>query len=278
VVLLLLASLLYVGRLFGHYLKSCVARNVQFPKKRGNEWKLLQNMLVRPLSPQVLFPLNMREVKELFPGFLAGDFAVVYDSASVGFLASLLCVRSQLPVQLGGLGSKVIFVDGGNSFRLYQVARLAQLHQLDPQQALERIYISRAFTAYQMVTLITKKLKETVQKFSAKLVVIADIARMFLDKDIPEDEAYIIYRQVTTYLSNFAKENQLIIVATCPPHHDLQRYEVLQSATCGNANVSIALKQTKHRREFVLEKHPCFALGAVEFGLEDLTLADFMAG
>ena len=81
---------------------------------------------------QPLLSLNMPNVDELFPGFAPGDFAVLYGSPSVISLTSLLCIRSQLPAQLGGLGSNVVFIDGGNTFRLYKIARLAQLHQLKP--------------------------------------------------------------------------------------------------------------------------------------------------
>ena len=150
----------------------------------------------------------MRNINQLFPGFARGDFAVLYGSQFVLSLSSLLCVRAQLPTQLGGLGSDVVFVDGGNTFRLYQVARLAQLHQLNPKEVLERIYISRAFTAYQMTSLIMEKLKETVKRYDAKLVIISDIAGFFLDKDIPDEEARRVFSQVTAYLSTFAKENQ----------------------------------------------------------------------
>jgi len=218
----------------------------------------------------------MRNVNELFPGFAIGDFAVLYGSQSVLSLASLLCIRAQLPNQLGGLGSNVIFIDGGNTFRLYQVARLARLYQLDPKQTLERIYISRAFTAYQMTTLILEKLKENVKRYDAKIVIISDIAAFFLDKDVPEEEARKIFSQVTAYLSNFAKENQLVLIATYPPHQDTRRNNYLQALTCGRANVVISLRQTKHDRELVLEKHPRYVLGAAEFPSENLTLTDFM--
>src|SRR3990170_2678343 len=116
----------------------------------------------------------MRNINELFPGFTLGDFALLYGSHAVSSLASLLCVRAQLPPQLGGLGSNVIFIDGGNTFRLYHVARIAQLHRLNPKEVLERIYISRAFTAYQMTALLMEKLTETVKAYDAKLVVVSD--------------------------------------------------------------------------------------------------------
>lgn len=254
-----------------------MSQSLLFAEEREEKVKMHQIELVRSVSAQPLFPLSIRGVKELFPGFSPGDFAVVHGSESVGFLVSLLCVRAQLPVQLGGLASNVVFVDGGNSFRLYRTAKLARLHQLDPRKALERIYISRAFTAYQIAALITQHLKETTQKLDAKLVIISDIARMFLDKDMPEEEARIIYSQVTSYLADFAKENQLVLIVTCPPHLDLPRHGFLESAVCENANVVLSLRQIKHRREFVLEKHHRFALGSVEFPSEHLTLIDFTA-
>jgi hypothetical protein len=238
---------------------------------------LHQNVVVKTIQskPQPLLSLNMRNVNELFPGFAIGDFAVLHGSLSVLSLASLLCVKAQLPIQLGGLGSNVVFVDGGNTFQLYHIARLARLHRLDPKQTLERIYISRAFTAYQMTALVLEKLKETIKKYDAKLAIISDIAGFFLDKDVKETEAHRVYSQVTAYLSKFAKENQIILVATYPPHQESRRNNFLHTVTCGRANTVIALRQTKYEREFVLEKHSRYVLGVAELPSEILTLEDF---
>ena len=218
----------------------------------------------------------MRNMNQLFPGFAVGDFAVLHGSPSVTSLASLLCVRAQLPPQLGGLGSNVIFIDGGNTFRLYHVTRIAQLHRLNPKEVLERIYISRAFTAYQMTALLMEKLAETVKAYDAKLVVVSDIAGFFLDKDVPDEEARRVFSQVTAYLARFAREKQVILVATYPPHQETRRNGFLHGLTCGRASVVIAVRQTKYDSEFVLEKHPRYVLGYAEFPSENLTLTEFM--
>lgn len=235
-----------------------------------------QNTLAKTIPSQSLLSINMPNINELFPSFAIGDFAVLYGSQSVLSLSSLLCVRAQLPTQLGGLRSNVIFIDGGNTFRLYQVARLARLYQLDPKQTLERIYISRAFTAYQMTALILEKLKETIKRYDAKLAIISDIAGFFLDKDVPDSEARRVYSQVTAYLSNFAKENQIILIATYPPHRETRRNSFLHALTCGRANSVISLRQTKYDRELVLEKHPRYMPGVAEFPSENLTLTEFI--
>ena len=236
---------------------------------------MFQNLIVKPTMAQPLFSLNMPGVDELFPGFAPGDFAVLYGSPSVISLTSLLCIRAQLPVQLGGLGSNVAFIDGGNTFRLYKIARLAQLHQLNPRQVLERIFISRAFTAYQLTSLILDKLEETIKHYNAKLVVISDIAGFFLDNDIPHEEAQRVYSQIISYLSNFAKKHQIILIATYLPYFDSRRNS-FQEITCSKANTVLSFSKTTYTREVTLEKHPFFVLGTAELPSENLTLTDFM--
>jgi len=235
-----------------------------------------QNITVKPtllIQYQPVFPLSIAGVKEIFPGFALGDFAVLQGS-SVLSLASLLCVKAQLPMQLGGLQSSVIFIEGGNTFRLYQIAQLAQIHHLNPRKVLDNIFISRAFTAYQEKFLIMHQLKEAIKQYNAKLVIISDIAGFFLDTDIPEVEALRIYSHVATFISNFARENQVIVIATYPPHAETSRNN-LHKQTCAKANVILAISRTAYTRKIALEKHPYLPLGFAELPNESITIADF---
>jgi hypothetical protein len=122
-----------------------------------------QNQIVKPAPPKLLLPLNMKGVNQLFLGFEQGNFAVLHGLHSVNSLISLLCVQAQLPTQLGGLNSNVVYIDGGNTFRLYQISKIAQNNKLNPKRVLDNIYISRAFTAYQVTSLIMQHLKEAVK-------------------------------------------------------------------------------------------------------------------
>ena len=238
---------------------------------------MIQNTIVKPTLSQPIFPLNLRNVDEIFPGFALGDFAVL-EGSSVSSLMSLLCVKSQLPTQLGGLQSNVIFIDGGNTFGLYQIARFAQLYHLNPKRVLDNIYISRAFTAYQTTALIMHHLKEAITKYKATLVMISDIAGLFLDKDIPEDEAQQIFNRVTTFLSNFARENQIIVIATYRQHEATTRNAFLHTVTNAKANVVLSLRKTSYSRQFVLEKHPYLSSKVAKLPSKDLTLVDFSEG
>ncbi len=234
-----------------------------------------QTVILKPTLSQPVFPLNIRSVDKIFPGFSYGDFGVL-QGTSVLSLASLLCVQAQLPTQFGGLKNNVIFIEGGYTFRLYQIAQLAKIHQLDPRKVLNNIYISRAFTAYQSTSLIMEQLKDAIKKYDAKLVIISDIAGFFLDTDIVEYEAQRIFSQICTYLSNLARETQTIILSTYPRHSDTARNRFFQTVTFNKANVVLTLKKTSYARQFILEKHPYLATNMAELPTENLTLTDFM--
>ncbi len=223
---------------------------------------------------QPIFPLSIKKADTLFPGFAEGDFALIYGASSS--LTSLLCVRAQLPKQLGGLESNVIFIDGGGiTFRLYKIAKTAQIYQLNPKRVLDNIYISRAFTAYQEIFLIMQQLQQATKKYSAKLVIISDIAGLFLD-NIAEEEAQRVFSQLMGYLSNFAKENRLILIATYHPHEKSKRNTSLQGLAHAKANVILSFKHTNYGKTISLDKHPYLNLGSAELYSENPTLTDFM--
>lgn len=242
---------------------------------------MAQNTVIKTVSSQALLSFNIQNVDCLFPGFIPGDFAIIHGLPSVLTLSLLLVVRAQLPYQLGGLESSAVFIDGGNTFRLYKVSQLARLHHLRPRNVLQRIFISRAFTAHQMTSIILDKLEESVTKYDVKLVIISDFQGLYLDKDIPPEENREAFSQVTAYLSKLAEEKSVILLATCLPHGYSRRSAFFHAVACARSNVAISIKKKSaypFEKQFTLEKHPLFKLGSVDFPIENLTLNDFAEG
>ncbi|MBY9013158.1 MAG: hypothetical protein KGD70_12355 [Candidatus Lokiarchaeota archaeon] len=234
---------------------------------------MYQNTILKTAEQGKLLSFNTQHLSQLFPGFTIGDFAVLYGSKSVLSLSSLLCVRAQLPPQLGGLGSSVVFVDGGNSFKLYQTTRLARLHNLNPDKILKKIHIARAFTAYQLTSLILEKLKETVSRCDAKLVIISDILTKSSDNQVDREEMCVIYKQIIGYLKRFAKENNVLVIVT---ENSETEDRFLHDLIVKKADTVIRINKSKYEKEFVLEKHPCYVLGTANYDSEIVTLNRFM--
>jgi len=223
------------------------------------------------------FTFNLPDIDGLFPGFKAGDFAVVFGTQSVTSLMSKLCIRAQLPANKGGLESNVVFIDTATSSSLSNILEAAEVQQLDPKAALGRVINLRAYTAYRLTSLVMEKLEEAVEASGAKLVVISDIVCSFLNDNVDDQEAKAVYSQIMGYLANFAKRHRIIIIATYLSHESNRRNSTLQEITNQKANTVLRFTKTPYTSEFELEKHPSYMLGVVEFNPETQTSTDFAA-
>jgi predicted ATP-dependent serine protease len=234
------------------------------------------NIMVKPQGIQQKFAFNTPEVDGLFPGFTLGEFAVIYGSQSVTSLTTLLSIRAQLPTQLGGLSGNVIYIDCGNTFAQQDIASIAQLNHINPTTARQRIFNFSAFTAYQLTTLIIDKLEEKIRVCNAKLVVISDIAGLFLDSAISKEEAQKVYGQIISYLVQLAKKHQIIIIATYPSYEGSIRNIALKEMTLSKANTVLSYFKAPYTAELNLEKHPTYMLGTAEPPSETMLLTSFM--
>ena len=239
---------------------------------------MYQNTILKPVSSQLRLSLNIENVDCLFPGFMLGDFAVLHGSSAVQSLLTRLCVRAQLPYQLGGLETNVLFVDGGNYFRLYDVSAFAQACELDPREVLGKIFVSRAFTAYQLTSLVFEQLQSAIESYDSKFVILSDLAQLYLDSDVPKKEAQEVFLQLTSYMADFAEKNRVILVASHPQGFWSKSSEFFKEVLCGRADVVASVRKLGGRPCFILEKHPVFTLGKAEFPSGEVTLADFLEG
>jgi len=219
--------------------------------------------------------LGVPAVDIVFPGFENGDFGVLYGEGS-SLMGFILCVRSVLPTDLHGLGSDVVFVDGGNSFSPYLISEIAHGYGLDPRYVLERIYVSRAFTAYQLSALILEKLEPFIDRHDAELVFVSDIASLFLDRDIPKREAVDLFTKVCSKLADIAAKKGKIVLATYSPDRASRRGLFFEAVLFGRCNVLVKLGSKHGTLTVTLQDHPSIKPFTVELPKADLTLTRFM--
>ena len=239
-----------------------------------------QQLMLKPAIAQLTatkLTFNVPDIDGLFPGFKAGDFAAVLGSEAVTSLISRLCVQAQLPKHIGGLETKVIFIDSANSSSLSNILEAAKLHQLDQEALDENVVHMRAYTAYRLTSLIMEELREIVESSDAKLVVVSDIVAPFLSDNVDDQEAKAVYSQIVSYLATFAKKRKIIIIATFLPHEGNRRTNTLREITTVKANTVLRFTKTPYTSEVELEKHPSYILGVAEYTPEIKKLTDYAA-
>jgi hypothetical protein len=219
--------------------------------------------------------LGIPKLDEAFPGFHRGKFAVLVGRPLCMMLPFLLSVRCQLSFRKRGLNSRVVFVDGGNTFDPYAVSAIAQEFGLEPKSVLEKILVSRAFTAYQLTALVFEKLEKALKKYRAKLVVISDITGLFLDRDVPRIEGRDIFMKMTQHLSDLASKRRAVVIASHLPRPYSSRNLFLESVFLARTNTVIRFRESRGGFKFVLEEHPNIKPFTVDFPSGAVTMDMF---
>ncbi len=93
-------------------------------------------------------------------------------------LAHQLAVTVQLPIEKGGLAGKAIFVDTEQTFRPERIQDMATALGIDPQVALENIFIARAYNSDHQILLVEKS-EEIIQNENIKLIIVDSLTANF---------------------------------------------------------------------------------------------------
>jgi len=207
----------------------------------------------------------------VFPGFELGDFAVLNGNIA-SFASFILCVRSQFAPEQGGFSSSIFFVDGGNLFNPHLIAEVSRSYRLDPRSVLEKIHVSRAFTAYQLSSLILKKLHSTLKKYKARILVVSDITSLFLDRDMPATESRDLFTRVCSILSEITLKKQAVVIVSYFPErwsrHMLDSF--LEVPLFKKCNVLVRFNRKDDLLIFRLERHHSIKPFSMNFALDKI--------
>lgn len=225
--------------------------------------------------------LGIENLDSLLGGLSVGELVLLEGDSSALSLSHLLCVRSQLPEDIGGLGSSVVWIDGGNTFNPYSVAHFSRELGLSPEHALNNIYISRAFTCYQMSSLVLEKLWSAVERFGSRFVVISDLSYLYAESDIPRKEAIKAFAPVLEELSSSPNRGRVLILATILDRPFSGKAPEIKNSLNASADIVLSVRKRGLDVEARLRKHPSGRVGRVRFAFDAnsvIPLEEFLAG
>ena len=164
--------------------------------------------------------------------------------------AERYCVRAQLAEHLGGSEGRALFIDGGNSFDVYLFTAVAREYGLDLDRALSRLIISRAFTPYELLQLVSRDAEEVFEAYHPQLLVISDVFSLFT-QDVEEDEARRIMGRIGRSIRSISQRRRIPIVLT-----GTRRAEYLEFLFQEYCNVEAEFSEGSHQIRARLLKHP----------------------
>jgi hypothetical protein len=143
-------------------------------------------------------------------GFKTGQIAYIDgDSNLISNIPNQLCVNTYRTFE-----RDVIYIDGGMSADPYKIANYARKIETDQRKTLEHIHISRAFTVYQLSTLIQDMLENTIKRYKPQTIIIGRFPIFYLDSDVPEKEAQTLLRNCLHKLRELTTKYNLITIFT----------------------------------------------------------------
>jgi hypothetical protein len=197
--------------------------------------------LLRPFSPQHL---------------------IVLSGGAASVVAEFMALRAQLPLEVGGFDSTVLFIDGGNQSDPYLFSSFTKQHGLKPAVAMRRVATCRAFTIYQLADLISEHLVRAAEDYAAKLVVVSDLLGTFNEPELEEREARRLLGAVEDGIKR-VKKNSLVLATLASPN----KYDDMVMAW---ADTAVSLSSSGGRVQAELVKHPTKPPTASSFMMNQL--------
>jgi hypothetical protein len=110
-------------------------------------------------------------------------------------------ISSYVAGWMAGKGIDVVLLDGANRFDPYMASSFARRALIPPETLLRRIRIARAFTCYQMATLMGERLASLLRQegvttpWQKPWVIVLGPITTFLDEDVPEREVRPLFER-----------------------------------------------------------------------------------
>ena len=115
-------------------------------------------------------------------------------------------ISSYVAGWMAGKGIDVILLDGANRFDPYMASSFAKKAMIPPEKLLKRIRIARAFTCYQMATLMGERLVSLVHALQKPWVILLGPITTFFDEDVPEREVRPLFERSLKRVEEIAME------------------------------------------------------------------------
>ncbi|MBN2602723.1 MAG: hypothetical protein JXA91_01160 [Candidatus Thermoplasmatota archaeon] len=202
------------------------------------------------LKPEIVVSSGIDQLNNLNGGFIAGKVTLIDgNSPMISEIPTQLCVNTYKTFH-----SSSIYIDGGTCANPYKIARYARMMELNQKKTLDHIYISRAFTAHQLSTLINELLEQAIEQYAPLTFVIGNFPFLYQDNDIESREALTLMYNDLKKIRELTTRNNLITVLTHIDNGMFSTGRNFDSMLCKDVDEVMKIKQQSNFIDAYLEK------------------------
>lgn len=169
-----------------------------------------------PLRTERVLMSSIAPLDRVVGGFRSStSYLIDSDSRYASDILHLACLQA-----LVEFAEEVVWIDGGNAVKPYEISAMCKRSGLDAHEMLSMVNIARAFTAYQLVSLIDEMLANEANRSVPVMIIVSSLSDMFMDKDMRRSESHQLLRRCAERIAEVTRSEETITVVTShTPRH-----------------------------------------------------------
>jgi hypothetical protein len=120
-------------------------------------------------------------------------------------------------------GLQVAIVDAGMAFQVAPIVAMAKACRTAPDVFLRRVHMVRAFTCWQLTTLLCDRLYPLLTSHPIGLVILLEPLSAFFDEDVTVKEARLLFHRVLRTLGDLPEAGPRLLIAQTVPAYQTPR-------------------------------------------------------
>lgn len=141
-------------------------------------------------------------------------------------------------------------IDGGNHFNVLALGRMIRRETSNVKEVLNRIYLSRAFTCYQVETMLH------ALSINCMPILVLDLLNTFYDQSVSDQQSQHLLAGCIESLKRLSRISPIVVSVSPPPKSGERPFllNMLLEATASNSIMQWELKSTAQLQPMLWEK------------------------
>lgn len=166
-----------------------------------------------------------------------------------------MAVHAQIPESRGGSESPTIIIDSANMLKIEKITDYSFDYELQPEEVMDHIYITRAFNSSQTYDLVMNQLEEFFTRVPAKLMLVTGLPDLYIKEGMTGENAQHL-THMATRLMTFSLQKGIFTIITAPCSDRNRNIPAGGKALSSCAQVHVNVEESKSYFRYTLAKHP----------------------
>lgn len=203
-------------------------------------------------------------------GIEAGLTHLVYGDRGLHKDFLRFAVTSQMKEEEGGTGAPVIIIDSANMIKIEQITEVCYELELEPEEVMDRIYITRAFNSSQTYDIIMNQLDTFFARIPARTLLVTGLPNLYIEEGLTGEGLQQISHMASNIMK-FTLQRELFTMISAPCSPKSVNAPAGGRSLASNSQVHVRVEESKSYVRYILAKHPQYPVRNVTRNLPTAT-------